>query len=292
MDRKLSIFNYARNREKLLTNLINIIEGMTCDGRIDEKELLFLDTWLLEAEAISENYCVQIIRDKIASILEDGIIEEVELKQFKEDLLNIQQNLLDTPDVDFYSTESDKHLLEGLCKGILANHELLEEEVRYLRWWLSSNSLLKSNFPGKDLYLLIERILADGVVTPEESEELKQAMIAFTGCDLETGAVDGLSTRSPLQHVDQLQLNGAVICLTGKFLYGSRSSCAEEIKAAGGIIVDDITQKVDYLIIGTLSSRDWRYQSYGRKIEKAIEYRENGGSLKIISEELWRQYSV
>jgi len=134
MDRKLSVYNYTRNRDKLLANLVNIIEGMTCDGKVDAKELLYLDTWLLEAEAISENYCVQVIRDKITAILEDGIIEEVELKKFKDDLINIQQNLLDTPDIDFYSTESDKHLLEGLCKGMLSNHELTEDEIRYLRW--------------------------------------------------------------------------------------------------------------------------------------------------------------
>lgn len=292
MDRKLSVYNYTRNRDKLLANLVNIIEGMTCDGQVDAKELLYLDTWLLEAEAISENYCVQVIRDKIAAILEDGVIEEVELKQFKDDLLNIQQNLLDIPDVDFYSTESDKHLLEGLCKGMLANHELTEDEIRYLRWWLSNNGLLKTNFPGKDLYLLIENILADGVVTPDEREELKEAMIAFTGCDLATGAVDGLSIRSPLEHVDELKIKGAVICLTGTFLYGSRSVCTAEIEAAGGIVIDDITRKLDYLIIGTLSTRDWRYQSYGRKIEKAIEYREKGNSLKIISEEHWRQHSA
>lgn len=291
MDRKLSIYNYTRNRDKLLSNLVNIIEGMTCDGQIDAKELLYLDTWLLESEAISENYCVQVLRDKIAAILEDGVIEDVELQQFKDDLLNIQQNLLDTPNVDFYSTESDKHLLEGLCKGMLANHELTEDEIRYLHWWLSNNGLLKTNFPGKDLYLLIENILADGVVTPDEREELKEAMIAFTGCDLATGSVDGLSIRSPLEYVDELKIKGSVICLTGKFLCGSRSSCVAEIEAAGGIVIDDITQKLDYLIIGTLSSRDWRYQSYGRKIEKAIEYREKGQSLKIISEEHWRQHS-
>lgn len=291
MDRKLSIYNYTRNRDKLLSNLVNIIEGMTCDGQIDAKELLYLDTWLLESEAISENYCVQVLRDKIAAILEDGVIEDVELQQFKDDLLNIQQNLLDTPNVDFYSTESDKHLLEGLCKGMLANHELTEDEIRYLHWWLSNNGLLKTNFPGKDLYLLIENILADGVVTPDEREELKEAMIAFTGCDLATGSVDGLSIRSPLEYVDELKIKGSVICLTGNFLCGSRSSCVAEIEAAGGIVIDDITQKLDYLIIGTLSSRDWRYQSYGRKIEKAIEYREKGHSLKIISEEHWRQHS-
>ncbi|HDL8286098.1 TPA: NAD-dependent DNA ligase, partial [Yersinia enterocolitica] len=106
MDKKLSAFNYSRNREKLLTNLINLIEGIICDGEVDTRELVFLDTWLLESEIICENYCVDAIRTKIAAILEDGVIEKEELTQFKIDLIDIQQNLLDTPDIDLYSSES------------------------------------------------------------------------------------------------------------------------------------------------------------------------------------------
>ncbi|EOK6384613.1 NAD-dependent DNA ligase, partial [Escherichia coli] len=42
-----------------------------------------------------------------------------------------------------------------------------------------------------------------------------------------------------------------------------------------------------FLVIGTLSSRDWKFSSHGRKIEKAISYRDdNGAKLKIISEEM------
>ncbi len=292
-DKKLSVFNYSRNREKLLTNLINLIEGIICDGEVDTRELVFLDTWLLESEIICENYCVDAIRTKIASILEDGVIEKEELAQFKIDLINIQQNLLDTPDIDLYSSESDQHLLEGLCKGMLANHQLVESEVRYLDWWLSQNGMLKNNYPGKELYKLVKDILADGIITPDESETLKQALIDFTGCDIANGVVDGMATRLPIEHVDNIDLQDSVVCLTGKFLCGSRNKCKTEIEAAGGIVVDTITQKIDYLIIGALSSRDWRFQSYGRKIELAINYRdEKGIPLKIISEEQWKSFAV
>jgi len=48
-----------------------------------------------------------------------------------------------------------------------------------------------------------------------------------------------------------------------------------------------ITQKLDYLIIGELSSRDWRFSSYGRKIEKAMLLQEKGHALQIVTEEAW-----
>ncbi|MBJ3372551.1 NAD-dependent DNA ligase, partial [Salmonella enterica subsp. enterica serovar Typhimurium] len=68
---------------------------------------------------------------------------------------------------------------------------------------------------------------------------------------------------------------------------GKRAVVENLIKNAGGNISSGITQKLDFLVIGTLSSRDWKFSSHGRKIEKAISYRDdNGAKLKIISEEM------
>ncbi len=292
MDSNFSKFNYARNKDKLLINLINMIEGILSDGVIDAKEMIFLDTWLLESESISQNYCVKAIRARIADILEDGVITPDELAELKEDLLKIQQQLLDLPELDLFSTESDKHLLEGLCKGMIANHELHDSEIRFLDWWLTSNGMLKDNYPGKELYALVKEILKDGVITPEERASLKLALIDYTGCDIESGAVDGLATRLPIDKIESLELRDANICLTGTFLCGKRKACEAEIIAAGGVITGSINQKLNYLIVGTLSSKDWVYQSSGRKIEKAVEYRDQKGiNLKIISEEQWKTFT-
>ena len=59
------------------------------------------------------------------------------------------------------------------------------------------------------------------------------------------------------------------------------------IKRNNGLISSGITKKIDFLVIGTLSSRDWKFSSHGRKIEKAVSYRDDeGAKLKIISEEM------
>ncbi|WP_230278706.1 hypothetical protein [Enterobacter kobei] len=39
---QFSAFNYTHNRDKAIANLINLIEGMTCDGKLSEKEMIFL----------------------------------------------------------------------------------------------------------------------------------------------------------------------------------------------------------------------------------------------------------
>ncbi|WP_064363364.1 hypothetical protein [Klebsiella grimontii] len=85
----------------------------------------------------------------------DGVIDETEIKFLKADLIKIQKELIDLPYLKLDSIESDRHLLEGLCKGVLANTQLNDSEIKYLRWFLSVNGALKSNYPGKELYVLV-----------------------------------------------------------------------------------------------------------------------------------------
>lgn len=286
---QFSALNYSHNRDKAIANLINIIEGMTCDGKVSEKEMIFLDTWLLESEIISQNYYVSCIRDKIAEILSDGIVEQNELDDLKELLLEMQRGLIDTPNIDLYSVDSDKHLLEGLCKGMVSDYHLSNEEISYLNWFLSANACLKNNYPGKHLYELVREILSDGLITEDERITLLQEITAFTGSNISEGIVDGYSTTSPVDYIEKFYSESSKVCLTGKFLCGSRRQCEADLIKRGCIISDRVTQDLDYLIIGALSSKDWKFQSFGRKIEQAIDYRDNKGvSLKILSEEHWQ----
>lgn len=287
MDDKLYVFNYTRNRDKLFTNLISIIDGILADGEVSDAEVLYLDTWLLEANEMISNGVIRSLSERVSLILADKIVTQQEKEELKEYLNIIQRDILDIPEVDFYSTESDLHLLSGLCKGLIADRHLNEDEIRYLDWWLTQNGALKSNYPGKELFSLVKSILSDGVITQEESDVLHKALIDFTGCDLDSGVVDGLATRLPIDVLDSFNIEGKKFCLTGVFSAGKRSLVEEKIIGAEGMISDGVTKSLDYLVIGTLSSRDWRFSSHGRKIEKAVSYRdEKGWPLKIISEEM------
>ncbi|MDX7085230.1 BRCT domain-containing protein [Serratia marcescens] len=286
MEDKLYVFNYTQNRDKLFANLISIIDGIVADGIVNDAEVLYLDTWLLEAKHIINNGVIKSLSARVSDILADGVITSDEREDLKQQLQAIQQDILDIPEVDFYSQETDLHLLNGLCKGLISDRELTEHEIRYLDWWLTQNGALKNNYPGRELYALVKEILSDGVITAEESTSLHKALVDFTGCDLDSGVVDGLATRLPVDSEFLPQVEGKVFCLTGVFMAGKRSIVEDRVKSAGGIIISNITKNLDFLVIGTLSSRDWKFSSHGRKIEKAINYRdEEGAKLKIIAEE-------
>lgn len=287
MEDKLYVFNYTHNRNKIFANLISIIDGILADGYVRDEEVLYLDTWLLEANQTIRNGMIKSLSTRVSKILADGVVSDDERSELKKHLNDIQRQILDIPDVDLFSNESDLHLLNGLCKGLISDRTLSEEEVRYLDWWLTQNGALKSNYPGKELYALVKEILSDGIITAEESENLHKALVDFTGCDLTSGVVDGLATKLPLDNAAKVSVENKIFCLTGIFLAGKRAHVEDLIKRNNGLIASGITKKIDFLVIGTLSSRDWKFSSHGRKIEKAVSYRDNeGAKLKIISEEM------
>jgi hypothetical protein len=72
-----------------------------------------------------------------------------------------------------------------------------------------------------------------------------------------------------------------------RFAFGPRKACEEATTDLGGQAKRKVTLETDYVVIGTFGSRDWVQSSFGRKIEKAVEYRENYGSPAIISEDHW-----
>ena len=58
----------------------------------------------------------------------------------------------------------------------------------------------------------------------------------------------------------------------------------EMVQMMGGENSKNLTQKVDYLVIGSYVTATWKHESYGNKIEKAVEYRANSRKPALISE--------
>ena len=182
------------------------------------------------------------------------------------------------------STES----LIGICKGMLADGGLNDEELLFLQTWLSENDELAYSWPGEVLYKRISAALGDGVISSVERQHLIETMTSIIGGSFQDhGATSGLPTSLPVQDVGDLMIAEHTFCFTGQFLYGTRAACEKAVESHSGAAVPRVTKKVDYLVIGTLASRDWANTSHGRKIEKAVAYREKGIPIAIIDEARW-----
>lgn len=181
--------------------------------------------------------------------------------------------------------------LLGICTGILADGSLNDEEIRFLGLWLSENEELVNTWPGEVVYTRIQNVLADNIITEEERGQLKNTLSELIGGTLqETGAAFGSSTSLPVDNVDSIEIAGNTFCFTGKFLYGTRAACERAIKERNGIAISTVRMDLNYLVIGTMTSRDWAHTSHGRKIEKAIDYKQRNRSMFILSEKQWVEY--
>lgn len=178
--------------------------------------------------------------------------------------------------------------LLGICQGMLADNKLNEDEVLFLALWLRDNTEIASVWPGSVIAGRVESILSDGVITSDELVDFKDVLTSLVGGRLEqTGATGGLSTALPVDLNAAIEFGDRFFCFTGKFLYGPRSSCEAQVEKRGGYSLSAISGRLNYLVIGTLISPDWKYSTHGKKIEGAVDLRKKGGDLMIISEDQW-----
>lgn len=184
--------------------------------------------------------------------------------------------------------------LVGICTGILADGEVSEREAIFFAEWVRKHAADTPVWPLTAVLSRVERIFEDGVCDEEERAELKEVMETLCGyTQAPAPQAAALSTALPLcvPQPQPLVLVGKQVVVTGKFAYGARSTVFDAITAVGGLPTDaSPTRATDYLVVGVFASRDWINTSHGRKIEKAVQLREKGTGIRILSEEHWRQF--
>lgn len=176
--------------------------------------------------------------------------------------------------------------LLGICKGLAADGRVNIDEARFLEGWLSLNKETAEQWPAKVLTERLRNILRDDCLDRDEERELLRLLIEVTGGDARRLTAASLSSNLPLNiPLPSVTVESMRFCFTGKFLYGSRDACHQAVIERGGVADETITKQLNFLVIGIIGSRDWLHSAYGTKIRKAVDYRESGLPLAIISEE-------
>jgi NAD-dependent DNA ligase len=178
--------------------------------------------------------------------------------------------------------------LIGLIRGILADAVVIESEVATLAAWLVKHHEIASDWPVNVLVRRLNRIVADGRADEDERDDLKSLLLEIAGENDDPLATPSatlpLSKPAPDVIFDQ-----NLFVFTGKFAYGPRRVCEAEVLGRGGLIGSYVTLQTSYLVIGSVGSRDWIHSSWGRKVEKAVEYRDLC-PLAIVSEQHWASF--
>lgn len=177
--------------------------------------------------------------------------------------------------------------LLGIAAGMVADGELNVKEIQFLSAWLSENTLLGESWPGEVVLKRVREVLADGIITEDERQYMYDTLTQLVGGDFSTdGAVSTTSSQLPLDRSVVLRVPGSSFCFTGKFIYGTRAACERAVESRGGRVAA-IHRSLDYLVIGELTSRDWKYSAFGAKIESAMRLKGDGSPLHIVSEAQW-----
>lgn len=182
--------------------------------------------------------------------------------------------------------------LSGICAGILADGVVCEKEALFFREWVQRYSTYEPVYPFTEILKRIDKIFLDGEIDDSEKEELADIMRQITGRGIYSDPSQDYSSELPLDaSPPTISFDSTEFVLTGRFSFGTRSKVAQEIISRKGIVKDGFpTNTTRYLVIGIFASRDWINTNYGRKIERAVELRDMGSGISIISEDHWRTF--
>ena len=116
--------------------------------------------------------------------------------------------------------------LIGLCKGILADGEVKQSEVEFLHGWIIANTAEVADNPVfHGLFATVEKVLADGVLDPDETLEIRGLLEGITGSPVELGEILK-SAHFPVDDpAPPVRFAGHTFLFTGTFAYGDRKQC-------------------------------------------------------------------
>jgi hypothetical protein len=286
-DSELFRIHRKANTAKAIENLIGILKGLTADRALNEIEILFLDTWLKENQFLRSDPDAIDILDCIS-----------DLKNFKQpppeaiaDLFDLLTQIVEYRQLTPFKSEfiTQSNTLCGLIQGMMSDRSLNDSEIFSLNEWLRVNNT--NEWPASALRLRLTEILADGVISESERLDLIDLLQKCGPQNLhklgtpEIGPIT-LGTCEP----DTIHFDAAAFCFTGTFVRGTRRTCERLVEERGGFTSSTVTKRLNYLVLGTLPTRDWITSSFGRKIHKAISLQNEGHPIQIVTEAAWSRF--
>lgn len=176
----------------------------------------------------------------------------------------------------------------GLLNGLVCDRVLAKQEIDYLDIWLREHPGVTGAWPGNIIHAKLQEVMRDGIVTDAERQHLLEVISSVAGNSFaETGAAAPEVAEIEFNDDCELIIPERCYCFTGEFVFGTRAECERAIERRGGFTKPSFSKKVHYLVVGSIVSPAWVHTSFGRKIQAAMELRQSGHALRIVSENRW-----
>jgi len=267
--------------EKDLQTLVGIIKGIKSDSVISDKEHAEVLAWINSNKAYEDRQPYKEVIEIIRQALSDNVLTHDE----GENIIWFCNQYINKS-AYFDAITSGIQKLSGIVKGISIDNEINIKELEYLDGWLEEHDFLKNTWPYDELYNITTSIIQDRVITPEEHQELLrfcQALAGDTGDDSNSALLSSLKTG--FYQIDpSITVQEKTFCITGVSKKFKRKEIADKIELYGGFVVNNVSSKLDYLIVCDEKNSCWAFTCYGRKIEEAVKHRKEGKKLVIVHE--------
>jgi NAD-dependent DNA ligase len=266
-----------------LHTLMGIIQGVSIDDALNRKEVDFLRQWIREHEEVRELHPYNQLMGVVEPAIADGVITEDE----RDAIRYLCEHLISDSHMD--NSIVDMQRLHAILAGIGADRLVREQELRGLSDWLERHKDLRRTWPYEETCSLVTGILSDGRIDEREHALLLDFCAEFVAmADRRTivnpplrvdGKLVGLCAVCP-----SIEFKDRTFCLTGASSRGTRADIAARLIALGARVINSVSSRTDFLVIGDDGNPCWTYTCYGRKIERAAELRRQGAKLMIIHE--------
>jgi hypothetical protein len=188
-------------------------------------------------------------------------------------------------------TEEFKHsmaVLLGLVRGVLADNILNPQEILALNSWLSNHQELLHEWPANVIAERVQAVLADGVITQEEIEDLAETLTRVLGWGFNAQEhvhpwVEILSQEPQPEVI----VPGRSFLLSGRFLYGPRGRCDAATLECGGLTDKAVNGALDYVVVGALTQTTPPEEESSALIAAALDLQSSGHGIKVIPEQAW-----
>jgi len=178
--------------------------------------------------------------------------------------------------------------LGNIVEAMVADGDLHDLEIEFLKAWLAENPELAMVWPGSAVSSAIESFLADGHISEDERAYLLATLRQMAEGDFASGQRDGQAELAGLcDDTVEIELRDALVCLAGEFLHGTKAACERLLERAGGWPAATLGPHVRYLVIGSRLAADWQASSCGQAIQDARALQQAGHPIAIVTERRW-----
>lgn len=270
--------------DKAIKSLAGIIEGISIDAEINEKELSFLSDWVRDCEDVRNKHPF----NELIPVVEEALADRILTEDEKLDILWLCEKL--SSKSTFYDqVTNDIQRLHGILGGILADGVVTEKELKGLSEWLMVHEDLKTCWPYDEIDSIVTAVMADQRIDESEQKTLQLLFSEFVQIEddktitrppiLQGQKISGLCAVSP-----EIKFENSVFCFTGASSRYERSELKEIVIKFGGKYTNNVAKSLDYLVIGAEGNPCWAYACYGRKVEAAVKLRKEGHKLLLVHE--------